>query len=109
MYVMICYVKLCYVMFVPLRDAPMTRWPEAFSRVVPERDACVITLRFVVPLGDAPMTRWPEAFSSVVPEVIACVITLGLESAKSYLGLGRSRSNCSRHYFRVRVGEVPPR
>ena len=82
---------LCYVMFVPLRDAPMTLWPEAFSRVVPEGDACVVTLGFVVPLGEASMTRWPEAFSRVVPEVTACVITLGLESAKcycTYVGFG---------------------
>ncbi len=44
-YVMFCYVKLCYVMFVPLRDAPMTRWPEAFSRVVPEGDALAYDFR----------------------------------------------------------------
>ena len=62
----------------------MTRWPEAFSRVVPQGDACFINLGFVVPLGDAPMTRWPEAFSRVVPEGDACVITLGLESARYY-------------------------
>ena len=71
-------------MFVPLRDAPMTRWPEAFSRVAHEGDAGLITLGFVVPLGDAPMTRWPEAFPRVVAEGDACVITLGLESAKYY-------------------------
>ena len=71
--------------------AIMAGWPEAFSRVVPEGDACVITLGFVVPLGDAPMTWWPEAFSRVVPEVTACVLTLGLESAKcycAYVGFG---------------------
>ena len=46
----------------------MTRWPEAFSRVVPEVTACVITLGFVACAGHAIVTRWPEAFSRVVPE-----------------------------------------
>ena len=82
-YAMLYYVKLCYNMLIPLRDAPMTRWPEAFSRVVPEGDACVVSLGFVVPLGDAIMTWWPEAFSRVVPEVTACAVILRLESAKS--------------------------
>ena len=44
-YVMLCYVKLCYVMFVPLSDALMTRWPEAFSRVVSEGDALAYDFR----------------------------------------------------------------
>ena len=44
-YAMLCEVMLCYVMFVPLRDAPMTRWPEAFSRVVPEGDALAYDFR----------------------------------------------------------------
>ena len=58
-------------------DAIVTRWPEAFSRVVPQGDACVITLGFVACAGHAIVTRWPEAFSRVVPEGDACAITLG--------------------------------
>ena len=52
-YVALCCVVLCYVMLccamldyvVPEGDAIMTRWPEAFSRVVPEGDALAYDFR----------------------------------------------------------------
>ena len=64
----------------------MTRWPEAFSRVVAEGDALAYEFRvYRSRSATAIMTRWPEAFSRVVPEGDALA-----------------------YDFRVRVGEVLP-
>ena len=61
---------------VPIGDSPIItlgfsglegRWPEAFSRVVPIRDSPTIPLGFVAPSKDAFMTRWPRAATSSAP------------------------------------------
>ena len=57
----------------------MTRWPEAFSRVVPEGDALAMTLGFRV--GEVLLR---SSWVWDVPEGDAFTITLGFNGLKWY-------------------------